>query len=362
MQVLRDKRGALTLLLQVSQLEFTYALLLKPALLPLPRTVGWSAFPSMFLAPATQKLTHHFGLATAIAADTAFAVAAENIAKARRRRVAPTKMEKPETVFILGGPGAGKGTQCELISKEYSIPHISAGDCLREEQANPNSPYSKLIDECIRDGRIVPVRITLTLLLRKMLLAGFRGLFLIDGFPRNTDNLSGWLSMTSAENLPSEIARIAQDFSSDPSFVAKCEAAIQRLGFPSLSSVAAADRDKKVPEMSLAELGEQLCGHPSAYGILPRLVLFFDCSEDEMIRRILRRGATSGRTDDNEQSLRKRFVTFRESTMPIVQLFEKANCAMTINADQPIPQVTDEVKTIFEPLREAHKQAISMPK
>lgn len=165
--------------------------------------------------------------------------------------------------------------------------------------------------------------------------------------------------MTSEENLPSEIARVAKEFSSDACLTAKCESALQRLGFPSLSAVSPADGNKEIPDMSLAELGQQLSAQQNSCGIVPRLVLFFDCSEDEMIRRILKRGATSGRADDNEQSLRKRFVTFRESTMPIFDLFEKANCAKTINAAQPIPQVSEEVKAIFEPYREAQKKAIS---
>ncbi|KAL8441387.1 hypothetical protein Emag_007221 [Eimeria magna] len=41
---------------------------------------------------------------------------------------AKMNVDKPETIFILGGPGAGKGTQCEFISREYSLPHISAGE------------------------------------------------------------------------------------------------------------------------------------------------------------------------------------------------------------------------------------------
>ncbi|OEH78445.1 putative UMP-CMP kinase [Cyclospora cayetanensis] len=262
-------------------------------------------------------------------------------------------------VFVLGGPGAGKGTQCQLLAQEFSIPHISAGDCLREEQANPNSPYSKLIDDCIRNGRIVPVRITLTLLLRKMLLAGFNGTFLIDGFPRNTDNLAGWLSMTSSENLPSELSRIATEFSAEAPLVEQCQSVLQKLGHDSLSSVPPADRNKAVPDLTLGELGQQLTVHPSAFGIIPRLVLFFECDEEEMIRRILKRGATSGRTDDNVESLRKRFSTFRESTMPIVSLFAATNCAVTINANQPIPRVWEDVKAAFEPIATSTEQDAS---
>ena len=39
--------------------------------------------------------------------------------------------KKPTVLFILGGPGSGKGTQCELICKNYKFNHLSAGDLLR---------------------------------------------------------------------------------------------------------------------------------------------------------------------------------------------------------------------------------------
>ncbi len=39
---------------------------------------------------------------------------------------------KPKIVFILGGPGAGKGTQCEIMIKNYGYKHLSTGDLLRE--------------------------------------------------------------------------------------------------------------------------------------------------------------------------------------------------------------------------------------
>jgi len=42
--------------------------------------------------------------------------------------------KKPQVVFILGGPGAGKGTQCQKIVEEFSFVHLSAGELLREEK------------------------------------------------------------------------------------------------------------------------------------------------------------------------------------------------------------------------------------
>lgn len=43
------------------------------------------------------------------------------------------KVMKPIVLFVLGGPGSGKGTQCARIIKEYGFVHLSAGDLLREE-------------------------------------------------------------------------------------------------------------------------------------------------------------------------------------------------------------------------------------
>ena len=46
----------------------------------------------------------------------------------------PEESRKPEVVFVLGGPGAGKGTQCANIVKKYGWCHLSAGDLLRAGQ------------------------------------------------------------------------------------------------------------------------------------------------------------------------------------------------------------------------------------
>ncbi|KAB0801029.1 hypothetical protein PPYR_05383 [Photinus pyralis] len=97
----------------------------------------------------------------------------------------------PNVVFVLGGPGSGKGTQCAKIVKEFGYVHLSAGDLLREERLNPKSEFGELIEEYIREGKIVPVDITCSLLERAMEISG-KDKFLIDGFPRNQDNLDGW--------------------------------------------------------------------------------------------------------------------------------------------------------------------------
>lgn len=58
-------------------------------------------------------------------------------------------------IFVLGGPGAGKGTQCANLVKDYGFVHLSAGDLLREEQNREGSKFGDLIKNYIREGKIV---------------------------------------------------------------------------------------------------------------------------------------------------------------------------------------------------------------
>jgi UMP-CMP kinase len=73
------------------------------------------------------------------------------------------------TIFLLlfSGPGTGKGTQCQLLLKNYNFVHLSAGDLLRAER-DSGSPDGDLINTYIAEGRIVPVQITCNLIKNAM--------------------------------------------------------------------------------------------------------------------------------------------------------------------------------------------------
>jgi len=80
---------------------------------------------------------------------------------------------------------------------KYHFSHLSAGDLLRAEQDRPNSQYGDLIRTHIREGKIVPMEVTIKLLENAMHAViqsksgqgweGGKGRFLIDGFPRKMD-------------------------------------------------------------------------------------------------------------------------------------------------------------------------------
>ena len=75
-----------------------------------------------------------------------------------------------------------------------------------------------------------------------------------------------------------------------------------------------------------------------------KFTLFFDCPEEVMQERLLNRGKTSGRADDNVESIKKRFKTFVETSMPVVEYFEKEGKVVKIRAVKSPDEIYEEVK------------------
>jgi UMP-CMP kinase len=78
-----------------------------------------------------------------------------------------------------------------------------------------------------------------------------------------------------------------------------------------------------------------------------KFTLFFDCPESVMQERLLDRGKTSGRSDDNEESITKRFKTFIETSMPVVDYFDKQGKVVKVSAVPPPDEVYEDVKKKF---------------
>eukprot|EP00798_Chlamydomonas_sp_ICE-L_P003603 gene3603-13686_t len=150
---------------------------------------------------------------------------------------------KHKVIFVLGGPGSGKGTQCAKLVADYDMAHFSAGDLLREH-ANSGTPDGNMVADMIKNGQIVPAEITVRLLQKAMQESGKKKI-LIDGFPRNDENREAFQAV------------IGYD----------CE-----------------------------------------------VVLFFDCPESVLEERLLKRGESSGRINDNLESIKKRFKVRKVDT------------------------------------------------
>jgi UMP-CMP kinase len=72
-----------------------------------------------------------------------------------------------KVIFVLGPPGSGKNTQCAKIVTRYNLIHFGCGDLLRAA-AEEKSEEGEYINQLIKDGLIVPVRITCSLAKREM--------------------------------------------------------------------------------------------------------------------------------------------------------------------------------------------------
>ena len=99
-------------------------------------------------------------------------------------------MIKPAVIFVLGGPGSGKGTVCKGLAEKTGFHHLSAGNLLRKA-IQDKSEKGQMIQEIIDEGKIVPAEITVDILDEAIAKSG-KKTFIIDGFPRNSDNSSDW--------------------------------------------------------------------------------------------------------------------------------------------------------------------------
>ncbi|KAK6935032.1 hypothetical protein RJ641_035187 [Dillenia turbinata] len=187
--------------------------------------------------------------------------------------------KKVQVVFVLGGPGSGKGTQCANIVQHFGYTHLSAGDLLRAETRS-GSENGAMIQNMMNEGKIVPSEMTIKLLERAMLESG-NDKFLIDGFPRNEENRAAFERVTQIE---------------------------------------------------------------------PEFILFFDCPEEEMERRLLSRN--QGREDDNIETIRKRFKAFVESSISVVEYYNSKGKLRKIDAGKPVDEVFESVKAVFSATKE----------
>ena len=99
---------------------------------------------------------------------------------------------KYKVIFVIGPPGVGKNTQCDKLKEKYNFIHFSTGDLLRAE-ISKGTEDGKLIKSIMAQGKYVPVKITCNLIKKAMDNYSKDKIFLIDGYPRNQDNIDGWL-------------------------------------------------------------------------------------------------------------------------------------------------------------------------
>jgi adenylate kinase len=91
----------------------------------------------------------------------------------------------PVYIVLLGPPGAGKGTQAQIISESLKLPHISSGDIFRDNLKS-QSDLGKKAEEYMKRGELVPDDLTIAMIEERLSRPDCAAGALLDGFPRTT--------------------------------------------------------------------------------------------------------------------------------------------------------------------------------
>ncbi len=206
----------------------------------------------------------------------------------------------PTYIVLLGPPGAGKGTQAQVISKEKGLPHISSGDIFREHLKG-QTELGKLARGYMDRGELVPDDVTISMIRERLSRADCAQGALLDGFPRTP---------VQAEALAGMLAEFAGAVNAVPYI--------------------------RVPEQVLVErlTGRWTCraqGHVFHQKFNPPQqagVCDFDGSE------------LYQRDDDKAETVTNRIQVYFAQTMPLIDYYRKAGLLIEVDGVKSIENVT----------------------
>ena len=209
-------------------------------------------------------------------------------------------------IILFGPPGAGKGTQAQLIVKKHNYFQLSTGDLLREE-ITLKTPLGVKIDNLISNGEFASDEIVNTLLKKSIINLKFRDRIIFDGYPRNIDQ---------AKNLE----LILTEFN-------------QTIGHIIFLNVSKDVIEKRI-------MGRKTCSKCNM-----TLNEFFNkdqielhpCGKEFLIKR----------KDDNFDVVVERYDTYMKTTKPVLDFYSKSENFTEIDGTNEIEQITDEINDVL---------------
>jgi adenylate kinase len=202
-------------------------------------------------------------------------------------------------VALMGGPGAGKGTQAKLLEAALGIPQVATGDLFRENLKN-QTELGRLAQTYMDKGELVPDAVTVAMVKERLSRPDAAGGVLLDGFPR---------TLSQADALADLLAEMGARVNVVPYINVKPERLLQRLA---------------------GRWTCTQCGHvyhlqfspPKQPGI---------CDLDG--------SALYQRDDDTEETQKRRIQVYFEQTAPLLDYYRKKGLLVEIDGEQPIEQV-----------------------
>jgi len=211
-------------------------------------------------------------------------------------------------MILLGPPGAGKGTQAELLVDRYHLPHISTGDIFRAA-VKEGSPLGQKAKAFLDAGKLVPDDIVVGIVKERLNQPDCQEGFILDGFPR---------TIPQAEMLDRYLAGADRQITAVINIDVDFEVLIRRL------------------------TGRRVCRNCQAvYHIVnkpsQKSGVCDHCG-----------GEIYQRQDDAEETVRKRLEVYRDQTAPLIAYYRERGKLKTFNGEEPIQVVFDQICLALE--------------
>lgn len=210
-------------------------------------------------------------------------------------------------IVLLGPPGAGKGTQAQLISEKLGLPHISSGDIFRENLKN-QTELGMLAETFMKKGELVPDDVTIRMIRERLARPDCDAGALLDGFPRTP---------AQADALAEMLAGLAGQVRAVPYIAVAESVLVERL-------------TGRWTCRAQGHIFHEKFNPPQNPGI---------CDEDgsELYQR----------NDDKAETVTHRIHVYFEQTRPLIDFYQRKGLLKEVDGTQPIEQVTQDLLAVI---------------
>ena len=210
--------------------------------------------------------------------------------------------------MLLGVPGAGKGTQAELLTEALELPHVASGVLFREHLSK-GTELGEQARVYVDRGDLVPDEVTIRMVAERLSRADCREGFLLDGFPR---------TVAQAEALDQTLTQMGTELNIVPLIKVSEETALVRLG-------------GRWTCRKCGDVYHQLFNPPQVEGV---------CDECG--------GELYQRSDDTPETHRHRIEVYSEQTMPLIDYYRQAGLLVELDGEGSIEQVQVALRMVVE--------------
>lgn len=206
-------------------------------------------------------------------------------------------------IIMLGAPGAGKGTQANILADKYGIPHISTGDIFRaniKQQTALGLKAKSYMDQ----GLLVPDELVVDLVADRLKQDDCTKGFILDGFPR---------TLVQADSLDHALKEMKTSITAAVNVDVADEHIIKRMS------------------------GRRACINCGATyhveSLKPKVEGVCDKCSDKLVLR----------DDDQPETVKKRLVVYHEQTQPLIDYYSNKDALVTVDGTKGINEIAEEI-------------------